>query len=464
MKIVILGAGQVGGTLAENLAKEENDVTLVDSDTVRLDELRDRMDIRVVAGHASTPSILKAAGIEDADLLVAVTSSDEINMVACQIAHSLFHTPTRIARIRSTGYTTGKFAKDLFNKAHIPVDVVITPEQLVSDHIIRLIEQPGALQVLDFADERVQLVAVRVYKDGPLVGQELQELRRHMPDIDTRVAAIFRQDRSIIPEGTTIIEEGDEVFFIAAKEHIRDVMGELGRLDNPYKRLIIAGGGNIGFRLAKALEKKFRVKIIEMSTERCMLLSERLNSTVVLNGGAADKELLLEEGIESTDVFLAVTNNDAINIMASMMAKQLNAKKVMTLINNPAYVDLMHGGDIDIAISPQQVTTSSLLTYVRKGDTVRVHSLRRGAAEAIEIVAHGDKGSSKVVGRAIEDIKLPRGATIGAIVRESEEGTYVIMGHHDVVIENNDHVIIFLVENRHISEVEKLFQVGFNFF
>jgi trk system potassium uptake protein TrkA len=464
MKIVILGAGQVGGTLAENLAKEQNDVTLVDSNSVRLDELRDRMDIRVVAGHASTPSILIAAGIEDADLLVAVTSSDEINMVACQIAHSLFHTPTRIARIRSTGYTTGKIAKELFHKNHIPVDVVITPEQLVTEYIIRLIEQPGALQVLDFADEKVQLVAVRAYTGGPLVGQQLQKLRRHMPDIDTRVAAIFRQDRPIIPEGNTIIEEDDEVFFIAATEHIRDVMGELGRLDNAYKRLIIAGGGNIGYRLAKTLEKKYRVKIIEMSTERCQMLAERLNSTVVLNGGAADKELLLEEGIETTDVFLAVTNDDAINIMASMMAKQLNTKKVMTLINNPAYVDLMQGGNIDIAISPQQVTNSALLTYVRKGDTVRVHSLRRGAAEAIEIVAHGDKGSSKVVGRAIEDIKLPPGVTIGAIVRKTAKGNDVIMGHHDVVIENNDHVIIFLVENRHISDVEKLFQVGFNFF
>lgn len=464
MKIVILGAGQVGGTLAENLAREDNDVTLVDTQTARLNELRDRLDIRTINGHGSTPSVLKQAGIDDADLLVAVTSSDEVNMVACQIAHTLFNTPTRIARIREAGYTVPDIARDLFSKAHMPVDVVITPEQLVTDHVQRLIEQPGALQVLDFADGLVKLVAVRAYQGGPLVGQELKALREHMPDVDSRVAAIFRKDRPIRPEGDTIIEDGDEVFFIANKKHIRKVMSELRRLEKPYKRLMIAGGGNIGLRLAAALEDHYNVKIIEMNEPRCQELSETLNRAVVLNGQGADQDLMLEEGIESTDVFLALTNNDAANIMASMLAKRLGAKKVMTLINTPAYADLVQGGTVDIAISPQQVTTSSLLSYVRKGDTVRVHSLRRGAAEAIEIIAHGDKRSSKVVGRAIEEIKLPSGATIGAIVREGKKGPQVIMGHHDVVIENDDHVIVFLVDKRRTRDIEKLFQVGFTFF
>ncbi|MGS2723401.1 Trk system potassium transporter TrkA [Porticoccus sp. GXU_MW_L64] len=464
MKIIILGAGQVGGTLAENLAREDNDVTLIDTDIARLNELRDRLDIGTVHGHGSTPSVLKQAGIEDADLLVAVTSIDEVNMVACQIGHTLFHTPTRIARIRAPGYTMPGIAKDLFSKAHMPVDVVITPEQLVTDHIQRLIEQPGALQVLDFADGLVQLVAVRAYQGGPLVGQELKALREHMPNVDCRVAAIFRKDRPIMPEGDTVIEDGDEVFFIATKNNIRKVMSELRKLERPYKRLMIAGGGNIGLRLAQALEKHFNVKIIEMFEERCRYLSEALDHAVVLNGQAADQELMLEEGIDSTDVFLALTNNDAANIMASMLAKRLGAKKVMTLINTPAYADLVQGGTVDIAISPQQITTSSLLTYVRKGDTVRVHSLRRGAAEAIEIIAHGDKRSSKVVGRTIEEINLPSGATIGAIVREGKRGPKVIMGHHDVVIENDDHVIVFMVDKRRTKDIEKLFQVGFTFF
>ncbi len=464
MKIVILGAGQVGGTLAENLAHENNDVTLVDTHEGRLQELRDRLDIRTVLGPGSIPAILRQAGIEDADLLVAVTSSDEVNMVACQVALSLFHTPTRIARIRATGYTSGEIPGELFQKNHVPVDVVITPEQLVTDYVQRLIEQPGALQVLDFADGHVQLVAVRAYEGGPLVGQELSALRKHMPNVDSRVAAIFRKDRPIMPEGSTVIEDGDEVFFIAAKQHIRKVMSELRRLEKPYKRLIIAGGGNIGQRLAKALETSYNIKIIELSEPRCRRLSESLNHAVVLNGQAADQELLLEEGIDATDVFLALTNNDATNIMASMLAKRLGARKVMTLINKPSYAEMVQGGAVDIAISPQQVTTSHLLTYVRKSDMVRVHSLRRGAAEAVEIVAHGDKSSSKVVGRAIENLRLPAGATIGAIVRQSKKGPDVIMGHHDVVIENNDHVIVFLVDKRQTREIEKLFQVGFTFF
>ncbi|MDM3870455.1 Trk system potassium transporter TrkA [Porticoccus sp. W117] len=464
MKIIILGAGQVGGTLAENLAREDNDVTLIDTNIARLNELRDRLDIGTVHGHGSTPSVLKQAGIEDADLLVAVTSTDEVNMVACQIGHTLFHTPTRIARIRAPGYTVPAIAKDLFSKAHMPVDVVITPEQLVTEHIQRLIEQPGTLQVLDFADGLVQLVAVRAYEGGPLVGQELRALREHMPSVDARVAAIFRKDRAITPEGNTVIEDGDEVFFIATKNNIRKVMSELRKLERPYKRLMIAGGGNIGLRLSQALEKQYNVKIIEMFEERCQYLSEVLDHAVVLNGQAADQELMLEEGVDSVDVFLALTNNDAANIMASMLAKRLGASKVMTLINTPAYADLVQGGTVDIAISPQQITTSSLLSYVRKGDTVRVHSLRRGAAEAIEIIAHGDKRSSKVVGRTIEEINLPPGTTIGAIVREGKRGPQVIMGHHDVVIENDDHVIVFLVDKRRTKDIEKLFQVGFTFF
>ncbi len=461
MKIIILGAGQVGGTLADNLANEDNDITIVDTDEQRLRELRDRMDIGVVTGAASYPQTLIQAGIEDADILIAVTNNDEINMVACQIAHSLFSTPTKIARIRAPGYV--KYP-NLFRNDGIPVDVIISPEKLVSDYIFRLIEHPGALQVLDFADGEVQLVAVKAYYGGPLVGQELRFLRQHMPTVDTRVAAIYRRDRSILPEGTTVIEADDEVFFIAAKSHIRAVMSELRRLESSYRRIIIAGGGNIGARLASQLEGRYSVKLIEKFPERCKFLSERLDKTIVLQGSASDQELLLEENIEDTDVYLALTNDDEANIMASMLAKRLGARKVMAIINNSAYADLVQGGDIDIAISPQQTTIGSLLTYVRRGDIVNVHSLRRGAAEAIEVIAHGDQRSSKVVGRTIEDIDLPEGATIGAIVRETNSGSEVIIAHDDVVVETGDHVIVFLVDKRFTRDIERLFQVGFTFF
>ncbi|HEY7772003.1 MAG TPA: Trk system potassium transporter TrkA [Marinagarivorans sp.] len=466
MKIIILGAGQVGGTLASTLASEANDITIVDKNEAYLRDLRDHLDIGVVVGHASHPAVLQRAGIEDADLLIAVTSDDEINMVACQIAHSLFHTPTKIARVRAQEYVQ---YPGLFRNEGMPVDVIISPEQIVSKHIIRLVEQPGALQVLDFAQGKVQLVAVRAYYGGPLVGQELRFLRKHMPKVDTRVAAIYRRNRAITPTGSTVIEADDEVFFIAARADIRAVMSELRRLDRPYKRLVIAGGGNIGFSLAKNLEKRYSIKVIEYNTERAHFLSAELSNTIVLEGSASDRNLLVEENIEDCDVFLAVTNSDEANIMSSMLAKRLGAGKVLTLIANSAYVDLVQGGEIDIAISPQQATIGSLLTHVRRGDIVNVHSLRRGAAEAIEVIAHGDNKSSKVVGRAVEDIDLPEGATIGAIVRQNQtdDGKLkhdVLIAHDNTVIESGDHVIVFLVDKRFTSDIERLFQVGFTFF
>ena len=337
--------------------------------------------------------------------------------------------------------------------------MLISPEQLVTDYVQRLIEHPGALQVLDFAGGKVQLVAVRAYYGGPLVGQALKTLREHMPGIETRVAAIYRRGHAIAPDGDTVIEADDEVFFIAAKRHIRVVMKELRRLDRPVKRVILAGGGNIGTRLAKALEYKYQVKLIDHNAERSKRISVDLEKTIVLHGDAADEELLMDENIEHTDVFCAVTNDDEANILSAMLAKRLGAQKVMALINRAAYVDLVQSGIIDIAISPQQATIGSLLTHVRRGDVTAVHSLRRGAAEAIEAVAHGDEKSSKVVGRAIEDIKLPVGTNIGAIVR----GDKVIIAHHDTVIEADDHVILFVVDKERIPDVERLFQVGVTF-
>jgi len=456
MKIIILGAGQVGSSLAENLTTEANDITLIDHNPDLLRALQDHLDIRTVQGEASYPEVLASAGADDADMLIAVTDSDETNMIACQVAYTIFHTPTKIARVRAVEYLNHP---QLFTQEALPVDVLISPEQLITDNIRRLIETPGALQVLDFADGQVQLVGVRAYYGGPLVGNELRRLREHMPNIDTRVAAIYRRNRALIPEGHTVIEADDEVFFIAAKKDIRAVMGELRRLDKPYKRIIVAGGGNIGRRVAMALERNYQVKIIDHNAARAQLLSSELESSIVLYGDAADQDMLLEENIENTDVYCALTNDDEANILSSMLAKRLGARKVMTLINRAAYVDLVQSGDIDIAISPQQVTIGSLLTHIRRGDVVRVHSLRRGAAEAIEAVAHGDANSSKVVGRRIEDLKLPPGTTIGAIVR----GNDVIIAHHDTVIESEDHVILFVVNKRYIVEVEKLFQVGFTF-
>jgi trk system potassium uptake protein TrkA len=313
--------------------------------------------------------------------------------------------------------------------------------------------------VADFANGRVQLVAMRAVHGGPLVGHALSFLREDMPNADTRVAAIFRRGQSIVPRGDTVIEAEDEVFFIAAREHITKVMGELRKAEQPYRRITIVGGGNIGAKLASEIDKEYAVKLVELSPERAKTLANQLHNTVVIQGNATDRELLLEENIEQCDAFCALTNDDEVNIMSSLMAKRLGVRQVITLITKPAYIDLVQGGEIDVAISPQQATTGSVLSHVRKADVARVHSLRRGAAEAIEAIAHGDATSSSVVGRRLNELKLPSGVTIGAIVR----GEDVLIAHDDVLIATDDHVILFMVDKTKVSQVERLFQVSMNF-
>jgi len=457
VKIVILGAGQVGSTVANALVHEDNDITIVDKNQRRLKELQDQMDIRCVLGHASFPKVMERAGIEDADLVIALTNSDETNMVACQIAYSLYNVPTRVARVRSAEYTD---RPELFHREHSPIDVLISPELLLTQYISRLIEYPGALQVVDFAGGRAQLVATEAVAGGLLVGQKLYTLKHHMPArTEARVAAIYRNEQLILPSGDTVIEENDLVFFLAAKRHIRTVMKELRPQDRPVRRVILAGGGNIGKNLARRLERDHHVKIIERDPERAEEIAEELAKTIVLVGDCADENLLREEAIENTDVYCVLTNDDEANIMSSLLAKRMGAKKVIAIINRPAYVDLMESGTIDIAVSPQQVTIGSLLTHIRRGNMVRVHSLRSGAAEAIEAVALGDRRNSKVVGRAVEELDLPTGTTISAIVRNED----VIIAHHDTIIEEHDHVLLFVPDKKQIHAVERLFQVSATF-
>ncbi|SEI38337.1 Trk system potassium transporter TrkA [Nitrosomonas eutropha] len=481
MKIVILGAGRVGSTVAESLVSESNDITVVDQARSSLTPLQERLDLRTIIGSASHPNVMIQAGMEDADMMLALTGSDETNLVACKLAASLFNTPTRIARIRTTDYLDHP---DIFSKENFCVDFAICPERILTQYIEKLIEFPGALQVLDFASGKVSLVAVKAVRGGPLIGRHLKELRQHVPNLETRVAAIFRHNHSIIPEGSTIVEEGDEVFFIASSRDIRAVMNELRRMDKPVRRVMIAGGGRIGRRLAEVLQQSHQVRIIERDIKVCESLTQSLHNVLILHGDVTDEELLESENISEMDIFCALTDSEENNIMAALMAKRKGARKVIALINRSIYVDLMQGSGIDIAISPAQVTIGSLLAYVRQGDVAVVHSLRRGAAEALELVAHGDANSSRIVGRKIEEIKLPRGTTIGAIVRglpprdvyhqklsEIEENSVsdqwnqatVIITHHDTVIEQDDHVILFVVNKKMVRQVEKLFQVNVGF-
>ena len=458
MNILILGASQVGISIAEVLVGEENDVTIVDINKSSLAQLQNRLDIHTVAGNAAHPSVLRAAGAEDASLILAVTNNDEVNLVACQIAETFFSTPTKIARIRSREYL---ISPDLFtDESGFNVDVVISPEVIVKDHITRLIEFPGALQVLDFADGLVQLVGVKAIAGGALINLPLTELKAHMPGVESRVAAIYRNKEIITPKSDTLIKEGDEVFFVAAREHIKGVMNEMRGKTDKTKRIFIAGGGNIGLSLAKELEQKgYSVKLIEFNNKRADVIADSVNKTIVLNGDAADASLLLQENIEAADIFCAVTEKDEINILSANLAKQLGAKRVMALVNKPAYVEHLEHKDINVIISPRVATIGSVLAHIRRGDVVAVHSLRRGKAEAIEAIAHGDKSSSKVVGKGVREIPFPTGTGIGAIVR----GEQVIIPNANTIIESEDHVIIFMDNKSSITDVEILFQVDITF-
>lgn len=475
MHIVILGAGQVGASVAEALASEANDITIVDQNREALAALADRLDVRTLAGNAAYPSVLREAGIGDADMLVAVTQSDQTNLVACKIARSMFNVTTRIARLRSPDFLDD----ELLSNDNFAVDYAICPEQDITDYIVKLIEFPEALQVLEFANGAVTLVGVRAYQGGLLIGKPIRAMREHLPPgVDARIAAIFREHQPLDPDGNTVIEPGDEVFLLAATAHIRTALQELRRMLEPVRRVMIAGGGNIGSRVAATLGRKYDVKLIERDRLRAEIAANKLVDTLVLHGEATDENLLTQENIDEIDMFLALTNDDEDNIMAASLAKRLGCKRVLALINRRAYADMVQGGPIDIGLSPAQVSIGTLLTHVRRGDVARVHSLRRGAAEALELVAHGDRNTSKVVGRRIEELPKIRGAHIGAIVRRSSEPEVVkregflidayvdrvIIPHHDTVIEPEDHVIVFCMRKRQVVEVERLFQVSAGFF
>lgn len=459
MKILILGAGQVGASVAAALTSENNDITVVDNNPRRLEELSERLDLRTVLGHASLPSVLDAAGANDAELVIAVTSSDEVNLIACQVADALFKTPTKIARVRRSEYFQHP---ELAQRRGTAVDVAISPEQLVCTHVQRLIEYPGAMQVLDFAQGTVQMVAVRTIQGGTLVGKQISQLHERLPPgIDMRVAAIYRSGRPITPTPETEIIVDDEVFFLVQQRDIRAVMEALRPKHKPVRRILIAGGGNIGVSLAKTLEDRYGVKLLERDRERTPSIAETLQNTIVLVGDCTDEDLLREENIDQTDIFCALTNDDESNILSAMLAKRMGCPRVIALINRPAYAELVEGdSSIDIAVSPQQVTLGTLLTYVRSGSMVRVHSLRRGMAETIEAVAVGDSRTSRVIGRALEDLELPPSANVVGVIR----GERLLIAHHDVSVEPDDHLIVFLHDKRELPQLESLFRTDATWF
>ena len=452
MEIVILGAGGVGSTLADLLAKEseENDITVIDANPSYLSSVEEHADIKTIQGHCSHPDVLVKAGIQKADIVVAVSGSDEINLVACLIAKTLSTNIRTIARIRDTSYAK----KDTKGTILQIVDKIISPEQLLTDYIQRLIDTPGSLQVLDFANGQLNLVGVKAVRGGPLIGHHISDLKKHMPKVDTRIAAIFRQDQAVIPSGDTIIEAGDEVFFIAKKNDISSVINEMRKKEDAYKRIMIAGGGKVGSRLAKAIEHNHQVKVIETNKERAKYIAGNLKSTIVLHGDSSDKLLLHEENIESMDIFASLTNDDETNIMSCLLAKEMGAHKLISLINNPAYVDLVQGRGIDIAIAPSQITIGTLLAEVAGEGVETIYSLRRGAAEAIETIVKKNQDKEKcVIGKRLGDVLVPDGVTIGAIMHDNEAN----IAHNDTIICENDHLILFLTDKNILPEIKSIF-------
>ncbi len=451
MRILILGAGVTGASVAEALANEENDIVVVDFRDDLLEALKERFDIATVTGNAAHPSVLEQAGISTMDMVIAVTNRDETNMLACLIINALYSKPKTIARVRAIDYLKHP---SLFSPTGIPVDIVISPEQIVMNSIRNLIEFPGVLQVTEFANGLVRLFSVKVVADGDLTGKKIKTLKERLVSGKTRVVAIFRHGKPLCVNGEATIETDDEVFFVAPRKEVRRVLEELGKLEAPIKRIIIAGGGHVGKRLALALEADHQVKIIEKDARRAKKIANDLDKTIVLLGDCSDEKLLLDESIEHTDLFCAITDNDGVNIISASLAKSLGARKTICLLNHNSYIKLLSGTNIDVAILPNQETLGSILKHVRKGDVAQVSSLCGGTAEAIEAVAHHNGRDDSVVGKRVDSIKFPDGIVIGALIRDGE----VIAIHHDTVFKEDDHVIMFAMNKKLIHYIEKSFQ------
>lgn len=450
MKILILGAGVTGSAVAAALASEENDIMVVDFKPLLLDALKERFDIATVAGNAAHPSVLEQAGIHNTDIVIAVTDSDETNMLACLIINALYKRPKTIARVRAIDYFKHPL---LFKTKGIPIDHVISPEMIVMESIRNLIDFPGVQHISEFADGLVKLFSVKVTENVFLTGKKIKDISDRLADSKIRVVAIFRQGKQLLVSGQSIIETGDEVFFVSPREEVRKVLKELHRLEAPIKRIMIAGGGHIGKRLGLALENDHQVKIIEKNPVRAKKIANELHKTVVLKGDCADETLMLDESIESTDLFCAITDNDGVNIISASLAKSLGARKTICLLNHVSYTKLLPGTGIDVAVLPNQETLGSILKHVRKGDVAQVSSLCGGSAEAIEAVAHAN-GSHSVVGKRVDAIHFPAGIVLGALIRTKE----VIEIHHDTIFEENDHVVMFAMEKKLVVNIEKNFQ------
>ncbi|MCV0396860.1 MAG: Trk system potassium transporter TrkA [Rhizobiaceae bacterium] len=458
MRVIICGAGQVGFGIAERLAAEHNDVSVIDTSAEFIRNVRDLLDVRGFVGHGAHPEILAAAGAQEADMIVAVTLYDEVNMIACQVAHSLFNVPTKIARIRSQAYLQPHY-QDLFSRDNLPIDVIISPEREVGELVLRRIAIPGAVDVVRFADDKIAMIAIECMEDCPVINTPLQQLSELFPDLPSTVVGISREGHLYIPHSGDQLNAGDLAYVVTTKSQVRRTLGLFGHEEKEASRIVIAGGGNIGLYVSRTIEEKqasTRVKIIEDSRERAIVIADRLRRTVVLHGSALDQRLLAEADIQDADLMLALTNNDQVNILSSVMAKRLGCKSNLALINNPTYHDFAKTLGIDAHVNPRTVTISRVLQHVRRGRIRAVHSIHKGAAEIIEAEA---LETSPLVGPALRDLSLPDGIRIGAVYRDGQ----VLKPSGEMKIRAKDRVVIFAL-GKAVKQVEQMFRVSLEFF
>ena len=458
MKVIVCGAGQVGSNIARYLATEGNHVTIIDQKPELVQHLSDTLDVQGMVGHASHPDMLEAAGAGESDMIIAVTQADEVNMVACEVAHALFNVPTKIARIRNQSYLKPIWA-DLFSREHLPIDVIISPEIEVARAIARRVQVPGAFDMIPLADGKVRVVGVLCTESCPILNTPLRQLTELFPDLSLEVVAILRNDRTIIPSGDDQMLPGDEVYFVCDTKHLERSMAAFGHEDAEVRRVIILGSGNIGLCLAEELEEKYpqiTVRLVEANKRRAEYVAQRLARSMVLHGDALDPEILEEANVGATETVVAVTNDDEGNILSSLLAKRYGAKRAITLINKNSYSPLVGPLGIDAIVSPRAITVSNILQHVRRGRIRAVHSLRDGFAEVIEAEA---LETSAVVNIPLREVKLPSGAIVGAIVRGNE----VIVPRPSTIIKPKDRVIILAAIGQ-VKKVEKMFAVRLEFF
>jgi len=457
VKVIVCGAGQVGFDIARQLSAEDNDVTVIDHDNDRLRKINDSLDVLTLQGFASYPDILQLAGAEDTDMLIAVTQVDEINMVSCQVAHTLFNTPIKIARIRHHAYLEPNW-RHLFSRDQMPIDVIISPENEVVESIGRLLEAPGATDVSSFSEGAVKLVGVRLNDDCPVVNTPLRQLTELFPDLNITVVYIIREEEHIYPREMEQLLPKDEIYFVADSKHVKRAMQIFGHEEVPAQSMVIIGAGNIGLQLCQSIEKRLdgiSVKLIESNKERAEVVAEQLSSTIVINGDALEKEILEEANIGTAETIIAVSEDDEVNILSSVLAKRYGCSRAVALINETTYAPLVTPLGIDTAISPRDITVSRILEHIRKGKIHSIYSLKSGNAEIIEADA---METAPVIGIPLQDAKLPHGVLVGALVRDNT----VIIPRGQSIIQKGDRVIIFSPKDS-IKKVEKLFSVAFGY-